>query len=249
MSTQAQPASKAEAIAQAGFNAFNQHRIFFGFSSMLILTACSIYYNFRLGQLNSSPSDLTRIVMPLSYSFLDIALLALAMVLFANLIKNVILSILGWAWFSYLLTLSLFACLSCILALDAQKTSSGDAFKRDQLTISLAKANDSVETWSNNVKNADKFKSKHQGKLEEVTEYRDDLIKQIAKLDASTPSSQVVFSAGLAFMPRWMDEDQFRLYARLAFGFAMIITPLLLTAVLVNILAPRKEEELESLGK
>jgi hypothetical protein len=242
--------SKAEQLAQKWFHTFNNHRMLFGFASLLILTACSIYFNFRLGSLNSNPTDFTRYVMPLSYSFLDVSALVLAMCLFAGLVKGAILKLVSWAWFGYLVTLSLFACLSCIIALDAQNASSGDAFKRQQLTVALAQANKSVATWQDNVNNADKFKSKHQHTLEQITQQRDDYIKQISKLDASTPPSQVIFEKGLAIMPVWMDEDQFRLFARLSFGLAMILTPLLLTGVLVSVLGDgRKEEAQERLGK
>lgn len=228
--------SRSERMAKKWFHWFNNNRMLFGFISLITLTACSIYFNFKLGQLNSNPSDYTSIVMPLAYSFLDVAALAFAMVLFAGLIRGGILNLFTWAWFGYLVTLSLFACLSCIIALDAQNASSGDEFKRQKLEAALVNAEKNVATWQNNVDKTEKHKSRFQDRLDEAYARQDDLIAEISKLDASTPAAQVIFESGLAFMPAWMDEDQFRLFARMAFGIAMIITPLLLTGVLANIL-------------
>ena len=240
--------SRAEALAQKWFNTFQNHRMLFGFAAMMILTACSIYFNFRLGQLNANPGDKTWYVMPLSYSFLDIAALVLAMVLFAGAIRGVLLKAVSWAWFGYLVTLSLFACLSCILALDAMSVSTGDAFKRQQLETALAQANRNVDTWQTNFERTEKHKSKFNARLNDAIDRRDDLIHQIAKLDSSTPPSQVVFEKVLPLMPAWMDEDMLKTYARLAFGVAMILTPLLLTGVLANVLGSGNREE-QSLGK
>jgi len=183
--------------------------------------------------------------MPLAYSFLDVAALVLAMCLFAGAIKPFLLRIAAWTWFSYLVTLSLFACLSCIIALDAQNAAVGDEFKRNELQQALVLAKANVATWTNNVDKTEKHKSNFQAKLDDAVSQRDDLIKQISKLDSTTPPSQVIFERGLAIMPVWMDEDQFRLYARLAFGFAMIITPLLLTGVLANVLGDGTKPELK----
>lgn len=141
--------SKSEAIAHRWFTTFNNHKMLFGFGSMLLLTLCSIYFNMRLGRLNASPSDLTWWVMPASYSFLDVALLCIGMALFAHLITG-FLKVVSWAWFAFLLSLSLWACLSCIIALDAEKSSSGDAFKRQQLELALNQANRNVDTWQTN---------------------------------------------------------------------------------------------------
>lgn len=241
--------SKAEALAQYWFHKFNNSRMLFGFASLLILTTCSIYFNFKLGEMNSNQADATSWVMPLSYSFLDVSALVLAMCLFAGLIKGFLLRVVSWAWFGYLVSLSLFACLSYIIALDSMKASSGDEFKRQQLEMALVQANKNVDTWQNNFEKTERHKSKFQSKLDAAIEQRDIYIQQISKLDSSTPPSQVIFERGLAIMPVWMDEDQFRLFARLAFGVAMIITPLLLTGVLVNVLGDGREREVHSLGK
>lgn len=240
--------SKAEALAQRWFHTFQNHRMLFGFSAMMILTACSIYFNFRLGQLNANPGDKTWYVMPLSYSFLDVAALVLAMVLFAGAIRGFILRVVSWAWFGYLVALSLFACLSCILALDAMSVSTGDAFKRHQLETALVQANRNVDTWQTNFERTEKHKSKFNARLNDAVDRRDDLIHQISKLDSSTPPAQVVFEKVLPLMPAWMDEDMLKTYARLAFGVAMILTPLLLTGVLANVLGSGAREE-KSLGK
>lgn len=240
--------SKAEALAQRWFHTFQNHRMLFGFSAMMILTACSIYFNFRLGQLNANPGDKTWYVMPLSYSFLDVAALVLAMVLFAGAIRGFILRVVSWAWFSYLVALSLFACLSCILALDAMSVSTGDAFKRQQLETALVQANRNVDTWQTNFERTEKHKSKFNARLNDAVDRRDKLINKISKLDSSTPPAQVVFEKVLPLMPAWMDEDMLKTYARLAFGVAMILTPLLLTGVLANVLGSGSRED-KSLGK
>jgi predicted transcriptional regulator len=242
--------SKAERLAQSWFHTFNEHRMLICFTAMFVLTSCSIYFNFRLGGLNSSPSDFTRFVMPAAYSFLDVALLVLAMCIFSGLIRSFVLKVVCHAWFLYLTALSLFACLSCILALDSDNASSGDAFKRTHLEQALVQANKAVDTWTYNLDHTEKHKSKFQSRLDDVTEQRDDYIKEISKLDDTTPSSQVVFEAGLAFMPAWVDDaEEFRLYARLSFGVAMVITPLLLTAILAHILGDGRKEPVQSIIK
>lgn len=227
--------SKAEQLASDWFEKFNNHKMLFGFSAMLILTVCSIYFNMRLGRLSASPSDNTWYIMPLAYSFLDVAALVLAMAIFAGAVRGV-MKFAASVWFAYLIGLSLFACLSCIIALDAQKASSGDAFKRQQLEIALAQANDNVKTWQRNVANTINHRSKFQRTLNDAIEKRDDLIYEISKLDSSTPSNQVVFEKMDPFMPAWIDQDMFKTLARLAFGIAMVLTPLLLTAVMAHVL-------------
>jgi len=227
--------SKAEQLASDWFEKFNNHKMLFGFSAMLILTVCSIYFNMRLGRLSASPSDNTWYIMPLAYSFLDVAALVLAMAIFAGAVRG-IMKFAASVWFTYLIALSLFACLSCIIALDAQKASSGDTFKRQQLEIALAQANDNVKTWQRNVANTINHRSKFQRTLNDAIEKRDDLIYEISKLDSSTPANQVVFEKMDPFMPAWIDQDMFKTLARLAFGIAMVITPLLLTAVMAHVL-------------
>jgi hypothetical protein len=227
--------SKAELLAQKWFNTFNEHKMLFGFGSMLLLTICSIYFNMRLGRLNASPSDLTWWVMPASYSFLDIALLCIGMALFAGAIRGLLWAV-SWAWFAFLLTLSLWACLSCIVALDAEKASTGDAFKRQQLERSLATANGNVDTWARNVSLTIKHKSRFQDRLDQAIAQRDDLINQISRLDSSTPPSQVIFEKAEAFLPAWMDANMFKTISRLIFGIAMVCTPLVLAAILAQVL-------------
>lgn len=241
--------SRAETLARRGFEIFENHRMLFGFGSLIILTVCSIYFNFVLGKLNSNPNDGTSIAMPLSYSFLDVANLVLLMCLFAGAIRGLVLRAVAWTWAGYLTTLSLFACLSCILALDAINASSGDDFKRQQLQTALNQANASVATWQTNVERTTAYKSRFQGQLDSAIEDRDRLTKEIAKLDAVTPPSQVVFEKMLPLLPAWMDEGMFRTLARLAFGIAMIITPLILTGVLSNVFGRRESEGEQGLGK
>jgi len=235
--------SRAEAIAQKWFHKFNEHRMLFGFAAMLILTACSIYFNFRLGELNANPGDNTSIVMPLSYSFLDVSALVLAMCIFGGMIKNALAKLIASAWFIYLVALSLFACLSCIIALDAQNAASGDEFRRAELREALVSAKANVETWQSNLDNTVKHKSRFQSKLDAAIDHRDDLIREISRIDDATPAAHSVFEVALPFMPVWMDEDQFRLFARLAFGIAMIITPLVLTGVLAHVLGDGRESQ------
>ena len=228
--------SKAEALAHKWFEIFNNHKMLLLFLSMMMLTVSSIYFNFRLGRLNASASDLTWYVMPLSYSFLDISLLAIGMALFCGVIRGV-LRVVSWAWFAFLIFLSLWACLSCIIALDAEKASSGDAFKRQQLERSLATANDNVDTWSRNVALTIKHKSRFQDHLDHAIYQRDSLINEISELDSSTPPSQVIFEKAESFLPAWMDGDMFKTLSRFAFGIAMIVTPLLVTAILSQVLS------------
>ena len=228
--------SKAEALAHKWFEIFNNHKMLLLFFSMLCLTASSIYFNFRLGRLNASASDFTWYVMPLSYSFLDIRLLAIGMALFCGVISG-FLRVVSWVWFYVLLTLSLFACLSCLIALDAEKASSGDAFKRQQLERALATANDSVDTWSRNVALTIKHKSRFQDRLDHAIYQRDSLVNEISELDSSTPPSQVIFEKAESFLPVWMDGDMFKTLSRLTFGVSMIVTPLLVTAILSQVLS------------
>jgi len=236
--------SKAELAAKKLMIAFNQHRMLLAFVSMAILTIGSIYFNFRLGQLNADYSDMTWYIMPLCYSFLDVALLVTAMCVFGGIIKGLLMKLFSVAWGSYLLALSLFACLSCIIALDAQKSSSGDEFRRGKLERALAQAEDNVATWQTNFERTEKHKSRFQDRLDHATAERDRLIHEISKMDSSTPPSQVIFEAAMPFLPVWIDDaDQFRLMARLSFGFAMIITPLFMGALLSNVF--KREDDYE----
>lgn len=226
--------SNADRHTEKWFKLFNDHKLLLGFGSMMILTVCSIYFNMRLGQLNSNVNDWTWLIMPLSYSFLDIALLCISMALFAGVITGVLWFV-SWLWFGFLLTLSLFACLSCIIALDAQQTATGDDFLRNQYNQELAVANQAVATWTRNVKLAVNHKTRHQETLDQKIKERDAITKKISKLnDDFVPASQVVFEKLQPFLPAWCDADVAKTISRLAFGIAMIITPLLLSGILMN---------------
>lgn len=227
-------ASNAENLAYKWFNTFNEHKMLIGFGAMIALTVCSIYFNFRLGRLNSSATDMTWWIMPLSYSFLDLALLMISMTIFTKAVRGVLWAV-SWVWFFFLLGLSLFACLSCIIALDAEKSSSGDGFKRQQLERALADANSSVSTWQLNTKLTVKHKSRFQDRLDGEIEKRDKIVKEISKLDATTPPSQIIFEKMEPFLPIWLSVDGFQTIARLVFGFAMICTPLILGAILSQV--------------
>ena len=228
--------SKAERLAHKWFEIFNNHKMLLLFLSMLALTASSIYFNMRLGRLSASPSDLTWWVLPAAYSFLDIALLCIGLALFAGVIRG-LLWVVSWSWFCFLLALSLWACLSCIIALDAEKASSGDAFKRQQLELALANANDQVATWQRNTNMTINHKSRFNKTLNEAIDRRDRIVNQISRLDASTPPNLVIFEKAEPFLPPWLDADTFQTLARMIFGFALVITPLVVGAVLSQVLA------------
>lgn len=228
--------SKAEQLAHRWFQVFQNHKMLLLFLSMLALTASSIYFNCRLGRLSASPSDWTWWVLPAAYSFLDIALLCIGLALFAGVIRG-LLWFVSWFWFFFLLALSLWACLSCIIALDAEKASSGDAFKRQQLELALANANDQVATWQRNTNMTVNHKSRFNKTLNEAIDRRDDIVNQISRLDASTPPNLVIFEKAEPFLPPWLDSDSFQTLARMIFGFALVITPLVVGAVLSQVLA------------
>jgi len=201
--------SKAEALAHKWFEIFNNHKMLLLFLSMMMLTVSSIYFNMRLGRLSASPSDFTWWVLPAAYSFLDIALLCIGLALFAGAIRG-LLWMVSWVWFSFLLILSLWACLSCIIALDAEKASSGDAFKRQQLERALVDANDSVSTWKRNTALTIKHKTRFNETLREAIERRDSIVDEISKLDSSTPPNLIIFEKAEAFLPPWLDSDSFQ---------------------------------------
>lgn len=223
--------SKAELAANKCFKTFYNHRLLLLFIAMMALTASSIYFNMRLGRLSASPNDLTWWVMPLAYSFLDIALLCLGLALFAGAVRGA-LGVVTWVWFYFLLALSLFACLSCIIALDAENSRSGDAFARAQLVQSLDVANANVETWQSNVQNTIRHRTRFNQTLNEAEAKRDAIIAEIQALDSATPPNLVVFKRAEPFLPAGINADDFQTVARLVFGFALVITPLVCGAVL-----------------
>lgn len=228
--------SKAERLAHRWFEIFNNHKMLLLFLSMLMLTGSSIYFNMRLGRLSASPADLTWWVLPAAYSFLDIALLCIGLALFAGVIRG-LLWVVSWVWFVFLLMLSLWACLSCIIALDAEKASSGDSFKRQQLERALADANDSVSTWKRNTALTIKHKTRFNDTLNDEIKKRDRIVKEISKLDATTPPNLIIFEKAEVFLPVWLDSESFQTLARLVFGFALVITPLVVGAVLSQVLS------------
>lgn len=228
--------SKAEELARKWFEIFNNHKMLLLFLSMMMLTVSSIYFNMRLGRLSASPSDFTWWVLPAAYSFLDIALLCLGLALFAGVIRGILWGV-SWCWFFFLLILSLWACLSCIIALDAEKSSSGDSFKRQQLERSLSDANNSVSTWQRNTALTIKHKTRFNETLNEAIDRRDSIVDEISKLDSSTPPNLIIFEKAEAFLPPWLDSDSFQTLARLIFGFALVITPLVVGAVLSQVLS------------
>lgn len=226
--------SKAELAANKCFKTFYNHRLLLLFAAMLALTGASIYFNMRLGRLSASPNDFTWWVMPAAYSFLDVALLCLGLALFAGAVRGA-LGVVSWVWFYFLLGLSLFACLSCIIALDAENSRAGDAFKRAQLERSLAAANANVETWQRNVQTTVLHRTRFNKTLSEAEAKRDAIAAQIHALDSATPPNLVVFKRIEPFLPPGINADDFRTLARLVFGFALVITPLVCGAVLSQV--------------
>ena len=72
--------------------------------------------------------------------------------------------------------------------------------------------------------------------MDDAVAQRDNLVDRIAQLDSSTPPAQVIFEKFESFLPAWMSADMFKTLARLIFGIAMVCTPLVLAAILAQVL-------------
>lgn len=230
-----QPASKTNELARAGYVWFSNHRMLLGFSMMIALTASSIYFNIQLGVLNSDAATWSRWIMPASYSFLDVSLLVLFMCLFAGAIKNFFIWFSAAGWALVLLCLSLFACVSYILAIDETKSSHGSAFEVEQKKSALAEANEQVATAQHAYNTTERYKKRRKNELEEAKEYRDNLIEDIKMLEKATPPALAIFDVLATQIDYKKTPEELKFWARLIFGFAIIITPLILTAVLSDV--------------
>jgi len=105
------------------------------------------------------------------------------------------------------------------------------------LERALANANDQVATWQRNTNMTVKHKTRFNETLNEALERRDSIVNEISKLDSSTPPNLVIFEKAEPFLPPWLDSDSFQTLARMIFGFALVITPLVVGAVLSQVLA------------
>ena len=158
--------SKPERLAQWLFENAGQFRNLLAFALITALTLISIKFNIELGKL-AAVDEVSRSLLPAGYSLLDLSALFLSGYIDVKG-RSTSRKIIAWAWFIFLLCLSLWAAASFTLSVDARAASNDTLHAIEQKNLEVESLNAEVSIWRTNVAEAVAFKTKHQNTLNQV---------------------------------------------------------------------------------
>lgn len=222
-------------IAHWLFHHFRSWRALAFLTVISVLTFVSLRFNVALGEIMASDA-LTRELFPVGFGSLDLAALLLASWLTlrnAPLIRKAI----AWTWFSYLLTLSIWAAMSFTLSSDARLAQSGYELMRDSKVRALQQAEQEVEVAQANYANTKQYKQLRKAELLHAQEYRDRLIKDVEKLNNDNPHvSMAIYYRVSALLHNHYDIDlepeDLSSVVRMAWALALSLSPFILVGLL-----------------
>ena len=212
------------------FRHFRSWRALAFLAVIIVLTVISIRFNYALGELMAS-DELTRELFPAGFGSLDVAALLLASWL---TIKGAPFTrkLIAWTWFAYLLSLSVFACMSFVLASDARLAQSGYDAMRDSKIRALQQAEQEVETAQRNYNITTNYKQLRKAELLHAQQYRDKLIKDVGKLDSDNPHiSMAIFYKASALLNHRIEPEILATVMRMAWSLALVLSPFVLVGL------------------
>ena len=217
------------------FHHLSSWRSLAGLSAIIVLTCISVTFNYQLGLLMGSDS-ITRQLFPIGFATLDLAALFLAAWLTMKS-RSIVRKGLAWLWFSYLLSLSVWAAMSFTLASDARLAQSGYEMMKDAKIRALDQAEEQVELAQDNYEETTRYKKLRMEELREAQSIRDDLIKDIAKLNNDNPHvSMAIYYRTSALLHHHyeidIDPKDLSSVVRMLWALALTLSPFILTGLL-----------------
>lgn len=213
------------------FHHFRSWRALAFLAVITVLSAISIRFNYALGQLMAS-DQLTRELFPAGFGTLDVCALLLASwitIRGAPFIRKAI----AWTWFSFLLTLSIFACMAFVIASDARLAQSGYDTMRDSKVRALQQAEQEVQVAQRNYESTTNYKQLRKAELLHAQQYRDQLIKDVGRLDSDNPHvSQAIFFRIAALLDFKYEPEEISTVVRMAWSLALVLSPFVMVALL-----------------
>lgn len=221
-------------VANAIFYHLSSWRSLIGLVTIAVLTAISITFNYQLGLLMGSDS-ITRQLFPVGFAVLDLGALFLAAYIQMKS-RSVVRKTIAWVWFFYLLCLSVWAAMSFTLASDARLSQSGYEMMKDAKIRALEQAEDQVELAQDNYAKTVRFKKLRMAELREAQSIRDDLIKEVQRLNNATPhvSMAIYYRTSALLHNHWgidIDPKDLSSVVRMLWALALTLSPFILTTL------------------
>lgn len=220
--------SRPERIAQWLHQNSMNWRPLFGFVLITLLGYISIRFNYELGML-SAVDETSQSLLPYGYALLDLCCLFLAGYVGIRS-RSRLRKFIAWVWFTFLLSLSLWAAASFTLAIDSQQESQDLTHAINQQKIELESLNQEVEIWRQNVSEAVNFKTKHQNTLKEVQSRQRASSDKLHVLESQVPIPTMAIYEKTAPL-LGLTSDTLNLIIRLCWAAAVTLSPLILSLI------------------
>lgn len=228
--THIRASSKPEKIARWLFAMSGNYKYILGFLLITALTVISIRFNYELGKL-SAVDETSKELLPAGYALLDLCALFLSGYV-AVKSQSFIRKCIAWGWFCVLLALSLWAAATFTISIDNRLQSKDLMHAIEQKKTEVDGLNDEVKTWRENVKNAVKFKTKHQKTLDGIQarqKIASDELRALEKILVAP--TMAIYDKAAPYTP--LDADTLSLVVRLIWSGAMTLSPLVIVLLIV----------------
>lgn len=219
---------KPEQVAVWLYDHLSSYRGLLGLLVIAGLTIVSIAFNYQLGKITAS-DPLSKQLLPLGFALLDGGCLFLAGYVGIKS-RSLFLKTIAWGWFLFLLSLSLWACASFTVAVDAQINKSSTDQLIDAKHQDLEAAQKQIKIWQNKLANTSLYNRAYQRELDQITLRRDGLLSEISALrrDNPPPSLAIYYKIN-PLLPWQLSPEQLASIVRFVWSAALVVTPLLLT--------------------
>jgi len=221
--------SKPELAAQWLFSNTANFRNLLAFALIAALTLISIKFNIELGKL-SAVDETSKSLLPWGYALLDLSALFLSGYVGIKS-RSIARKITAWGWFIFLLCLSLWAAASFTLSVDARIATTDQVHAIEQQKLIVASLNEDVEIWQTNVAEAVNFKTKHQGKLEQVQTKQQQAANELhtleSELESPTMAIYTLIAPLLSLQPTTLNT-----IIRLLWAAALTLSPIVIMLLL-----------------
>lgn len=230
-STENPTLSKPEIFTAWLFQTLGNLRGLLGLLVIVGLTLVSATFNYQLGVITAS-DPVSQALLPIGFALLDGACLFLAGYIGLKA-QGALKKTIGWLWFLYLLALSLWACTSFNVALDAKAQAQRHGVAIQAIEQDLVATQAQIQTWQEKLAGTERFSTRYQGTLDRLNARRDQLLSELHHLQAKTPLPALAIYHKLAsILPGNLQPDELASVVRLLWSVGLVGTPLLLTLLL-----------------
>ena len=196
-----------------------------GLLVVLGLTIISIRFNWELGKLSAPAGDeISNKLMPAGYALLDLAALFLCGYIGLKT-QDKFRKAVAWFWFSFLLSLSLWAAMSFAISVDYR---AGSQHQDAKIAALQAIADDraaQVDRWQTNLDNTELYKTRYQGFLDQASrEHQAAVAKLNAAFDQDIPPALAIYYAVAPLVG--VNPDTMATIMRLVWAAGLTLSPL-----------------------